>query len=72
MVCEKCNRPMKKSHNPKIVKWGEHGNPDYCETIYTYYYCMRCEVLGVKKEVLGQETMIQGEINKKLMNFNGK
>lgn len=63
---------MHESSNRKIIRWGSPEDPGYCETIYTYYHCKQCAVLGVKKEELNQTAFIQGEINKQQINVKKK
>ncbi len=48
------------------MRWGAPGSDHYSETVYTYYFCKQCNVIGVKKEEANNTLLVQGEISQQL------
>lgn len=57
---------MEESPRKKVMRWGAPGSDHYSETVYTYYFCKQCNVIGVKKEEANNTLLVQGEISQQL------
>lgn len=62
MICQKCQKAMEflpKSTLDRCL-YPENTIQSSCE--YTFYYCRKCHVLGMKKESVHEIITIQNEI----------